>query len=132
MTFEVVIEAGCLQKYFDISCLTVADNKKRKTCRKNFQCFLKLRIQRRAFSKQSLVLSLAAAVNDTKLLRFRQFREKCFRNIRKQLSEKSHQTSGTYVCIHVFRICKIVTPGLRHDPRGIPECAVNVKNDAVH
>ena len=114
------------------SCLTVADNKKRKTMRKCIQRFLKLRIQWRAFAKQGFVLSLAAAINDTKLLRFRQFREKCFRNIRKQLPEKSHQTSGTYVCIHVFRICKIITPGFSHDLCGIPECTVNVKNDAVH
>ena len=132
MALEIVAKACGFQEHFNISGLAVTDDKKRKTAGKNLQCFLKIPIQRSTFAKQCLVLCLAAAVDDTKLFCFRKLREKSLCYIRQQLAKKPHQSRRTYISIHVFRMDKVIAPGLSHDPRGIPERTVNIKYNTVH
>ena len=132
MALEIVSEACGFQEHFNISGLAVTDDKKTKTAGKNLQCFLKIRIQRSTFAKQCFMLCLAAAVDDTKLFCFRKLREKSPCDIRQQLAKKPHQSFGAYIGIHVFRMDKVIAPGLSYDPGGIPERTVNIKNNTVH
>ena len=102
MTGEVFSKPCFLKNKLNISSLAVAYYKKRVAFVKLLQSFFQSVVNRCPHRTQQIVLSLAADIDDPKLLRFSLFWKDCLRNIREKSAKQPFQLISCHTDIKIL------------------------------